>query len=85
MSQGGFLDAAMDARFFEGFKRRRLSVSESRLNTALRKDPMPAAGANQQEFDFAPADPVADCRHLLTPAQFSKMGDGKDFESAGRR
>jgi hypothetical protein len=85
MSQGGFLNASMDSGFFEGFKRRRLSVSESRLHTALGEDPVPAAGAHQQKLDLAPADPIAYCRHLFTPAQFSKMGEGKEFESAGLR
>jgi hypothetical protein len=39
-----FFNAAMNSSFFEGFECRRLSVSQSRLSAAFRKNPASPAG-----------------------------------------
>jgi len=71
--EGSFLDAAMNSRFFKSLERSRLGVSQAWFHAALREGPVSAAGPNQQKFDSATADPIAHCRHLFTPAQFSKL------------
>jgi hypothetical protein len=73
--EGSFRDAAMDPRFLESLKRSRLSMCETWLDTTLRKGPVSAAGANQQEFDPPASNAIADGRHLFTPAKFSKLGE----------
>jgi hypothetical protein len=83
MREGGFLDASMNAGFLEGLERGRLGVRETGLNTAFREGPVSAASANQQEFDGAAAHAITDRRDLFASAQFSKLREGKEFESAG--
>src|SRR5580704_19761068 len=72
----------MNSRFFERFQRRGLGVGEPRFRAALGKSPaLTAAGANQQEFDPAFAQPVANRGHLIPPAQFAKA---REWDKRGR-
>jgi hypothetical protein len=69
-----FFDPAMNPRFLESFKRRRLGVSQPRFRAALGKSPAPApAGPNQQEFDSTVVNPIANRGHLLALAQSAKL------------
>jgi hypothetical protein len=60
-----FFDPAMNAGFFKGLKRSRLSVREARLSTAFGENPTSAASLNQQELDAAFTDPVTNGGDLL--------------------
>jgi hypothetical protein len=74
-----FLDPAMNSRLFESFEGSGLSVCQTRLGAALGESPMSAVGPNQQEFDAAGADPVADGGDLFAFPQFAKLRQWKEL------
>ena len=78
-SERGFLHAAVDSGFLKSFKRRRLSVGQTRLDASLRECPSAAAGLYQQELNAVWPDTVADSRDLFAFLQAAKMCQTEEF------
>jgi hypothetical protein len=70
---------AVNPSLFESLKGRCLGVRQPRFCAALWESPMPAAGADQQEFDPAAGDPVADCCDLFAAPQSAELRQPKEF------
>lgn len=72
-----FLDAAMNAGFFECFERGRFGVSVAGFDSTFGENPASASGLYQEKFEMAAADAVANGGDLLAVRQNFRPGDSR--------
>ena len=72
-----FFYPSMNSGFFKGLEGSRLSVSQTWLDATLGKSPASAPGPNQQEFDAAAADAIANSSDLFASIPFAWFGRRK--------
>jgi hypothetical protein len=73
VSEGGFLDAAMDPSLLEGFEGGGLGVGQPRFGTAFGESPMCTVGPNEQELDTTVVDAVTNGGDLIALPQLAKL------------